>query len=68
LEDAIEVHFDPLKFLDLQRTDRLDRFDFFRRLALSSEEVLLIGLLSREDVEDVAAFLQTLSFELELIP
>ena len=62
LQEAIEAHFDPLSLVDLQKMTALQRNDFYKRLALSQETASRVGFLSPEDVDNVAAFLKTLSF------
>jgi cytochrome c peroxidase len=62
LQEAIEAHFDPLSLVDLQKMTALQRNDFYKRLALSQETASRVGFLSQEDVDNVAAFLKTLSF------
>lgn len=62
LEDAIVAHFDPLRLVDLGAMKPLDRYEFYKRLTLSSETATTVGFLSKEDTDSVVAFLRTLSF------
>jgi len=62
LQGAIVAHFDPLSLVDLQKMTSLQRNDFYKRLTLSQDTANRVGFLTQEDVQNVAAFLKTLSF------
>lgn len=62
LEGAIVAHFDPLSLVDTQKMTPLQRNDFYKRLTLSQETANRVGFLTQEDVENLTAFLKTLSF------
>lgn len=63
LTDAIRAHFDPLSIVDTAAMDDLERVEFYRRLLAGAPTLDRIGYLSSQDVDDLAAFLETLSFE-----
>ena len=63
VKDAIIAHFDPLRNLKPESMDILARNEFFRRMAAVGDEFKLIGVLNDREVDQVASFLKTLSFE-----
>ena len=63
VRDAIIAHFDPLRYLKPESMDILARNEFFRRMAAVGDEFKLIGVLNDREVDQVASFLKTLSFE-----
>ena len=62
VRDAITAHFDPLRFVQPASMDLIQRHEFFRRMASVSDGFKLIGLLTESEVDQVTAFLETLSF------
>ncbi|WP_417585989.1 His-Xaa-Ser system-associated MauG-like protein [Nitrincola sp.] len=63
IEDAIEAHYDPLKFVDTQKMTSLERREHFKRLAAVADEFRYIGALESDEVEKVSAFLKLLTFQ-----
>ena len=63
VRDAIIAHFDPLRNLKPESMDILARNEFFRRMAAVGDEFKLIGILNDREVDQVASFLKTLSFD-----
>ncbi len=62
LRSAIVFHFDPLRGINPARMTALDRHEYFKRLAASSQSTLLSGYLDDDEVESLVAFLGTLTF------
>jgi cytochrome c peroxidase len=62
MRKAIIAHFDPLSLVDLSNMTSLQRNDFYKRLTLSRETATRVGFLTKDDVENLTAFLRTLSF------
>jgi cytochrome c peroxidase len=62
LQEAIIAHFDPLRLVKLARMDSFGRYEFYKRLTLSSEAANITGYLADAEVNQVVAFLRTLSF------
>jgi cytochrome c peroxidase len=62
LHDAIVAHFDPLSLVNLTGVTPLQRNDFYRRLTYSQETAQRVGYLTPDDVSNLVAFLNTLSF------
>jgi len=62
VEEAIVVHFDPLRLVNVSSMEPLARHEFYKRMTLSSETATTVGFLSTEDINDLAMFLKTLSF------
>ncbi len=62
LEAAISQHFDPLRNFRPQEMGRLERIEFFRRIAASSSSVIFLPTLTDEDVTDIVVFLRTIEF------
>jgi len=62
LKEAIVAHFDPLRLVTLSGMDSFSRYEFYKRLTLSSEAANTTGYLSDDEVEQVTTFLRTLSF------
>ena len=63
LQDAVTAHFDPLGLLELRSMDALARHELFRRIAAVGDEFKLVSHLNEAEVDQVAEFLNTLSFE-----
>ena len=62
LYEAIIYHFDPLRVLSIEGMDRLARHEYYKRLAISSQDILHIGYLTEKEVSSLVKFLETLSF------
>ena len=62
LRDAIVAHFDPLRLVNLKRMKPLDRHEFYKRLSLSSKNIVLIGHLDKDEVNNLIAFLKSISY------
>ena len=62
VRDAIAAHFDPLRFVQPSSMDLVQRHEFYRRVAAIGGEFKLMGLLTEDEVDQVAAFLDTLTF------
>ena len=63
LHEAIIYHFDPLKVLSVETMDQLARHEYYKRLAISSQNILHIGYLTEKEVSSLVKFLDTLSFD-----
>ena len=63
IQGAIVAHFDPLRHLDMETMDSFARHEIFRRMAAVSDEFKLTSILYDQEVNQVASFLQTLSFD-----
>ena len=63
LQDAVTAHFDPLGLLELRSMDALARHELFRRMAAVGDEFKLVSHLNEAEVDQVAEFLNSLSFE-----
>lgn len=62
LKGVIVAHFDPLRGVETQNMDPLERHEFYKRLVASAPDLFRIGFLDEEEVDDIIAFLKTLSF------
>jgi len=62
IEEAIVAHFDPLRLVKVTDMDNFDRYEFYKRLTLSSEVATTTTYLSDAEVKQVVQFLKTLSF------
>jgi cytochrome c peroxidase len=62
LEEAVIAHFDPLRLVKLGEMDSFSRYEFYKRLTLSSETATVTGYLSDVEVKQITNFLRTLSF------
>lgn len=62
LQEAITYHFDPLKIVKPQDMDKLERHEYYKRLAISSKNILHMSFLNNEEVEYIVQFLGTLNF------
>jgi cytochrome c peroxidase len=63
LEDAIVYHFDPLRFDLPKKMDELVRHEYFKKLSISSKNILDISFLTDEESKYLVQFLGTLNFE-----
>jgi cytochrome c peroxidase len=63
MREAVIVHFDPLRDLDLSSMNALDRHEFFKRLAASA--VILTSYLDDSEVDAIVSFLKTLTIQPE---
>lgn len=64
---AIQMHFDPLRFIDTGSMSHVERVDFYERMQRWADTPLNGVILSDSDVEDLVAFLGTLDVESRLI-
>ncbi len=62
LDEVIIYHFDPLRLLRIEDMDHLARHEYYKRLAISSQDILHIGYLTEKEVSSLVKFLDTLSF------
>ena len=62
VEEAIALHFDPLRGLDLDKMGTRSRVELFKRLAGSSQPIHTIPTLSEQEIRNLLEFLNTLSF------
>jgi cytochrome c peroxidase len=63
LEETIRFHFDPLADLDfIESMTPLDRVEYYKILTSANESMILIPYLNATEVDNLAAFLKTLSF------
>ncbi len=63
LRDAIVTHFDPLRNIDLNSMNGLERHEFFKRMAAVGGAFKMLSVLNEREVAEVESFLKTLSFE-----
>jgi cytochrome c peroxidase len=63
LNEAIIYHFDPLRFDSPKTMEPLDRHEYYKKLSISSENILDISFLTKEEVAHLVRFLETLNFE-----
>lgn len=64
LSEAITAHFDPLSLVSFEKMSAFERFEFFKRLELSSI-TRYVNFLDASEVDSLVAFLETLTFENE---
>ena len=62
LSEVIIYHFDPLEVLSVETMDQFARHEYYKRLAISSQDILHIGYLNEKEVRSLVKFLDTLSF------
>ena len=62
LREAIEYHYDPLKFVEIEGMDKLERHEYYKRLSVSAQDILDISYLTDGEVDDLVQFCETLSF------
>ena len=62
IRDAIVAHFDPIRLVQPNSMDVVQRHELFRRMAAVGDDFKLVGLLSDAEVDQVASFLNTLTF------
>ena len=62
LKEAIIFHFDPLRYLKLDQMSAMDRTEFYKRLSLGTQSEMLAIYLNDKEVDQLIAFLKTLSF------
>ena len=62
LKEAIIFHFDPLRYLELDQMSAMDRTEFYKRLSLGTQSEMLAIYLNDKEVDQLIAFLKTLSF------
>lgn len=63
LHEAVISHFDPLRYVEPDAMDPLERHELFRRMAAVGDEFMLVSHLSETEVNQVTRFLGTLTFE-----
>ena len=62
LNEAIIYHFDPLRYDLLNEMDPLVRHEYYKKLSISSENILDISFLTNEEIVYLVRFLETLNF------
>jgi len=62
LKEAIIFHFDPLRYLKLDQMSAMDRTEFYKRLSMGTQSEMLAIYLNDKEVDQLIAFLKTLSF------
>ena len=62
VRDAIAAHFDPLRFVKPSSMGLVQRHELYRRIAAVGGEFKLMGLLTENEIDQVAAFLDALTF------
>ena len=63
LSMAIKVHFDPLQVYDIPAMSSFDRHELYKRIQQARDDLLSTAYLDNAEIEDIVAFLNTLSFE-----
>jgi len=63
LNEAIIVHFDPLRGRNFEKIDPLARVESYKKLLSAADEMAMVPFLDDEDVLNLVAFLKTLSFD-----
>lgn len=63
LKDVVRAHFDPLSLIDPQQMTAAERTEFYRQLRAWSSSRLDSGSLTELDLENLVAFLGSLSYE-----
>lgn len=63
LDEAITVHFDPLRGRNFEKIDPLARVESYKKLLSAADEMATVPFLDDEDVLNLVAFLKTLSFD-----
>jgi len=61
LKDAITAHFDPLKIIDVNKMNELQRFEFYKYLK-RAEQVKSVNFLDQKELDDLVIFLSTLNY------
>ena len=62
LDEAIIYHFDPLRYDLPKAMEALDRHEYYKKLSISSKNILDISFLKNDEIEHLVDFLKTLSF------
>jgi cytochrome c peroxidase len=62
VEDSIVAHFDPLRLVNIKDMDSFSRYEFYKRITLSTEVATTTMYLSDKEVKQIGQFLKTLSF------
>jgi cytochrome c peroxidase len=62
LNTAIRSHVDPLGVLNLSELSDIQRVEFYKRLRVWSEEPIYEVYLDNKEIDELVAFLGTLSF------
>lgn len=66
LNDAIRVHIDPLFFVEPKNMNANDRTEYYERLRIWSESPLNGVVVTDSEIDAIASFLETLSYESDL--
>jgi cytochrome c peroxidase len=61
IQEAIVAHYDPLSLVQTDRLSQFDRYELSKRLTLS-DSTTRVNYLTPEEVNQLTAFLKTLSF------
>jgi cytochrome c peroxidase len=62
IADAIVMHFDPLRHVDIKQTDQIERAEIYKKIGAASFAFSLIPALNQTEVSQLELFLRTLSF------
>ena len=62
IADAIVMHFDPLRNIDIKQTDQIGRSEIYKKIGAASFALSLIPALNQTEISQLELFLKTLSF------
>ena len=62
LKEAIISHFDPLRLIDSDKMTPLERFELNKKIMASNNGVKNIAYIDDDEIEELIAFLKTLSY------
>ena len=63
LKETVVYHFDPLRYFKSEDFSDIDRNEYYKKLAMSGEEMDLVPYLDATEIDNVVKFLKTLSFK-----
>ncbi len=63
LKETVVYHFDPLRYFKSEDYSEIDRNEYYKKLAMSGEEMQLVPYLDATEIDNVVKFLKTLSFK-----
>lgn len=63
LKETVVYHFDPLRYFKSEDFSDIDRNEYYKKLAMSGEEMDLVPYLDAAEIDNVVKFLKTLSFK-----
>lgn len=61
IQEAIVAHYDPLSLAQTDKLSQFDRYELSKRLAYS-DSTIRVNYLTPDEVNQLTAFLKTLSF------